>query len=99
MHELLHKAHKLRGATATLALPQLSKTAGKIEAIAAIGDISNAAELLPLLEQDFDQAAAALRIFLSAPASNTTNGSSNITEQRSNREIDNLLGMCRSSIT
>jgi PAS domain S-box-containing protein len=71
VHELLHKAHKLRGATATLALPQLSKTAGKIEAIAAIGDIGNAAELLPLLEQDFDQAAAALRIFLGTPASNS----------------------------
>ncbi len=71
VHELLHKAHKLKGATASLALPQLSKTAGKIEAIAAIGNISNAAELLPLLEQDFDQAAAALRCFLSAPAGDT----------------------------
>ena len=65
-HELLHKAHKLKGATASLALPQLGETAGKIEAIAAIGNISSAAVLLPLLEQDFGQAAAALRTFLNA---------------------------------
>ena|GEM_PF-1553975 len=67
VQELRQKAHKLKGAASSLALPQLSETAGKIEAIAASGTIGNATELLLLLDQDFDQAVDALRIFLNTP--------------------------------
>ncbi len=66
--ELRNKSHKLRGASANVALYKLAETAGKIEAVAAKGTVDNAADLVSLLEQDFNQATSALRAFLNAPA-------------------------------
>ena len=67
MQELRHKAHKLKGAASNVSLSLLSNTAGKLEAIAAAGNLDDAEELLPLLDRQFDQAADALRNFLGKP--------------------------------
>ena len=58
----LHQsAHKLKGAAGNFSLTLLLESARKIEAAAHVGDLEKAAELLPVLEQRFEQAITALR--------------------------------------
>jgi len=58
----LHQsAHKLKGAAGNFSLTLLLESARRIEAAAHVGDLEKAAELLPVLEQRFEQAIAALR--------------------------------------
>ncbi len=64
---LRRAAHKLRGASVNLALPLLAETVGAIEAAAAAGDMEKAGELLPELEDRFDQAEREIRELLGAP--------------------------------
>ena len=66
--ELRLCAHKLKGAAANFSLSRLCEISGEIENIAASGRTDGANELLPELEQRFEQAATALRHLLISPA-------------------------------
>jgi len=64
---LRRSAHKLNGASANLALPLLSKSAGMIEFHAEAGDLEKAGQLLPELEVLLEQALTAIRDRLVTP--------------------------------
>jgi signal transduction histidine kinase/response regulator RpfG family c-di-GMP phosphodiesterase len=57
---LRQSAHKLHGTAASLALPLLSETARKIEALAQAGELEKAVSLIPELESRLEQSVAAL---------------------------------------
>ncbi len=58
---LRQSAHKLKGAAATMALQQLSETAGLLEELAGTGNMEGAMGLLPELLKRYEQAVEALR--------------------------------------
>jgi HPt (histidine-containing phosphotransfer) domain-containing protein len=65
---VLHQStHRLKSAASNLSLSQLSDIAGKIESAAEAGNLEIAAEMLPVLEQRFEQALHALRKLLITP--------------------------------
>jgi PAS domain S-box-containing protein len=68
---LRQSAHKLKGAAATMALPQLTETAYLLEEIAESDEMARATGLLPELVKRFEQALEALKelLVISEPAS------------------------------
>jgi signal transduction histidine kinase/CheY-like chemotaxis protein len=64
----LHQsAHRLKSAASNLSLSQLSDSAGRIESAAETRSLEQAAEMMPVLEQRFEQALHALRKLLISP--------------------------------
>jgi HPt (histidine-containing phosphotransfer) domain-containing protein len=60
-------AHKLKGAAATMELPQLAQTASLIEVLAEEGDLEKAVKLFPVLEKKYKEALEALQEHLDNP--------------------------------
>jgi HPt (histidine-containing phosphotransfer) domain-containing protein len=65
---LRQSAHKLKGATATMALPALSEIAHRLEEFAETEQMEKATRLLPELQQQFEQAVEALRKLFVTPS-------------------------------